>query len=45
MIVDGNHRYIAARILGDEPEIQPWSGARPTDAIPWDRIPIDPNRW
>ncbi|HSO00225.1 MAG TPA: hypothetical protein VLS89_18160, partial [Candidatus Nanopelagicales bacterium] len=26
MIVDGNHRYIAGRILGQEPAIQPWAG-------------------
>jgi len=45
MIVDGNHRYIAGRILGQEPAIQPWAGGRPNSAIPWNRIPIDPKAW
>ncbi len=39
IIVDGNHRYIAARILGQEPAIQPWGGGR-GPAVPWDRIMI-----
>jgi RHS repeat-associated protein len=45
MIVDGNHRYIAGRILGQEPAIQPWAGGRPGSFIPWDTIPIDPKAW
>jgi hypothetical protein len=45
MLVDGNHRYIAARILGEESPIQPWAGGRPTEAIPWNEIPIDPKFW
>src|ERR1051325_797220 len=45
MIVDGNHRYIAGRILGTEPSIQPWMGGRPGSAIPWENLPIDPAAW
>ncbi|WP_437912409.1 RHS repeat-associated core domain-containing protein [Sorangium sp. So ce302] len=45
MIVDGNHRYIAGRILGREPAIQPWAGGRPSSAVPWETIPIDPKAW
>ncbi len=39
LIVDGNHRYIAGRILGREPGIQPWIGGR-GPAVPWDQIKI-----
>ena len=45
MIVDGNHRYIAGRILGKEPGIQPWLGGRPESAVPWNELPIDPKAW
>jgi RHS repeat-associated protein len=45
MIVDGNHRYIAGRILGREPPIQPWAGGRPGSAVQWDALPIDPAAW
>ena len=45
MIVDGNHRYIAGRILGSEPPIQPWVGGRPGGAVPWESLPIDPAVW
>jgi RHS repeat-associated protein len=45
VIIDGNHRYIAGRILGQEPPIQPWIGARPGAVISWDTIPIDPVMW
>ena len=45
MIVDGNHRYVAGRIAGTEPEIQPWMGGRPNDAVAWDRLPISPEDW
>jgi hypothetical protein len=45
MIVDGNHRYVAGRIVGTEPPIQLWSEGRPTNAVPWSSIPISPNRW
>ena len=45
MIVDGNHSYIAEKVLGVEPTIQPWLGGRPDNAIPWDTMPIDPTVW
>ena len=45
MIVDGNHRYIAGRILGQEPSVQPWVGGRPDSAVPWDAMPVDPEAW
>lgn len=45
MIVDGNHRYVAGRILGQQPAIQPWVGGRPGNAVPWRIIPIDPKAW
>jgi RHS repeat-associated protein len=44
-IIDGNHRYVAGRIVGQEPPIQPWAGARPSNATPWDKIPISPEVW
>lgn len=45
MIVDGNHRYISGRIMGQEPAIQPWTGGRPGSAVDWETIPIDPEPW
>jgi RHS repeat-associated protein len=39
IIVDGNHRYIAGRILGQEPAIQPWLGGR-GPVVPWSEIKI-----
>ena len=45
MIVDGNHRYIAGRIFGQDPPIQPWAGGRPDGAVPWSDIKISPNDW
>ena len=42
IIVDGNHRYIAGRILGRETPIQEWLGGRPESAISWDKLPINP---
>jgi len=45
MIVEGNHRYIAARILGQEPAIQQWLGGRPENQIPWSELKIDPKSW
>lgn len=45
IIVDGNHRYVAARILGLEPKIQPWLGGRPNRVVSWDNMPIDPKDW
>ena len=45
MIVEGNHRYIAGRIFGKDPPIQPWAGGRPAWAVPWDKIVIDGAEW
>jgi hypothetical protein len=45
MIVEGNHRYIAGRIFGKDPPIQPWAGGRPAWAVPWDKIVIDKAEW
>lgn len=45
MIVDGNYRYIAGKVLGQEPPIQPWAGGRPERLVPWDTIPINPEPW
>jgi hypothetical protein len=45
IIVDGNHRYIAGRIVGTEPPIQPWLGGNPNRVTPWQDLKIDPNPW
>lgn len=45
IVVDGNHRYIAGRIVGKEPPIQEWLGGRPNDVVPWDKIFIDLVDW
>lgn len=45
MIVDGNHRYIAGRIAGSEPEIQPWAGGRPSSGVDWQELPIKNEVW
>ena len=45
MIVDGNHRYIVGRILGQEPAIQMWLGGRPANDVPWSTILINPEAW
>jgi hypothetical protein len=45
MIVDGNHRYIAARVLGIKPPIQPWAGGRPDNAVQWENLPVDLKFW
>lgn len=45
VIIDGNHRYIAGRLLGIEvPQIE-WSGKRPNEVINWDEVFIDPYDW
>jgi hypothetical protein len=44
-IVDGNHRYIAGRIVGKEPELQQWAGGRPGSAVSWSELPIHPEEW
>jgi hypothetical protein len=45
IIVDGNHRYVAGRILGQEPAIQTWAGGNQSRVIPWEKLPISPNDW
>jgi len=45
IIVDGNHRYVAGRVFGKEPEQVPWVGGRPNNAIDWSEIPISPVDW
>jgi len=45
MIVDGNHRYIAGRITGIEPPIQPWAGGRPNGIVSWMEMLISPEYW
>ena len=45
MIVDGNHRYVAGRIMQQEPPIQAWAGGRPEAAVDWQSMPIDPEGW
>jgi hypothetical protein len=42
IIVDGNHRYIAGRVMGREPAIQPWAGGR-GPIVPWNEIKISPD--
>lgn len=45
IIVDGNHRYVAGRVYGQEPPITPWPGGNPSSVIPWDDVKIDPQDW
>jgi hypothetical protein len=45
IIIDGNHRYIAGKICGIEPPIQPWRGSVPANVISWDNIPIQTVGW
>ena len=45
IIVDGNHRYIAGRILGQEPAIQPWPGGSAARVVPWWEQVVDPSEW
>jgi hypothetical protein len=45
IIVEGNHRYIAGRIYGKDPPIQPWAGGRPAGVVPWEKIVIDTVEW
>jgi hypothetical protein len=45
MIVDGNHRYIAGQILGQDTPVIQWLGGRPGSAVPWSDIPISPEAW
>lgn len=45
IIVDGNHRYIACRLVGAEISVAPW--ARPSHAVivPWDNVFVDDQDW
>ena len=46
MIVEGNHRYIASRILKLEARFDPGSfGTRIRPVVPWETIPISPKKW
>ncbi len=45
IIVDGNHRYIASRILGKEIGQMDWLGGRVNDAIDMIKLFIDPTDW
>lgn len=45
IIVDGNHRYIAGRIMGQEPAIQPWPGGSAARVVPWWKQVVDPSEW
>ena len=45
IIVDGNHRYIAGRIVGIEPAQIAWAGGNPARIVPWDKVIISPLLW
>lgn len=45
IIVDGNHRYVAGRIFGQEPAQIPWTGGNPSRVIDWSNLKIDPFDW
>ncbi|WP_055666131.1 RHS repeat domain-containing protein [Desnuesiella massiliensis] len=45
IIIDGNHRYIASRIVGVEIEQQAYSGGRVNQAIDLIKIFLDPTDW
>ncbi|MGO0059931.1 RHS repeat-associated core domain-containing protein [Brevibacillus fluminis] len=45
IIVDGNHRYIASRIVGKDIEQVQWSGGRLDQVIDWIKVKIDPTDW
>lgn len=45
IIVDGNYRYMAGRILGLKPKIQSWSGERPNRVVSWDTLPVATKNW
>lgn len=44
IIVNGNHRYIAGRIVGREPEVQAWLGGK-GPVVEWGELPIHKNKW
>ncbi|MED4753612.1 hypothetical protein [Brevibacillus choshinensis] len=45
IIVDGNHRYIASRIVGREIDQVQWSGGRLDQVVDWLKVKIDPTDW
>lgn len=45
IIVEGNHRYIASRLAGQEPAQLDWPGGSPDRVVPWDQQQIDPASW
>jgi RHS repeat-associated protein len=45
IIVDGNHRYIAGRLLGQEPTIQFYSGGNTSQVKSWMDVFIDTVDW
>jgi hypothetical protein len=45
IIVDGNHRYVAGLIVGDEPQVQPRLGGKADQVVPWQGVKIDNKSW
>ena len=45
IIVDGNHRYIASRIVGFEIDVVSWSGGNQSKVIDWMDVILDPIDW
>ncbi|SMG53018.1 intein C-terminal splicing region/intein N-terminal splicing region/RHS repeat-associated core domain-containing protein [Paenibacillus aquistagni] len=45
ILVDGYHRYIAGLVIGQIPAYRPYSGGRPSQVIPWEKLRIDPEDW
>jgi filamentous hemagglutinin len=45
VIVEGNHRYIAAKVVGKTVEVQPWRAPAGKVTKPISDIKIDPVDW
>ncbi len=45
IIVEGNHRYVAGRVVGKDPPIQEYVGGRPERVVQWKDMPISRNKW
>ncbi|MCM3181260.1 hypothetical protein ACUXCC_005620 [Cytobacillus horneckiae] len=45
IIVEGNHRYVAGRVFGQEPAQQSWSGGISSLSMDFKKIKIDPTDW
>lgn len=45
IIVDGNHRYVAARLFGQEPKVMEWAGGNASRVVDWAKVFIDPKDW